>query len=119
VESPRTHSGTPSFPGLSWADSPNLIPRIFREQRFTATSGGTWLHATTERGDHEEARTCWSARVRAVHGGRPQQDSNLRTRLRRPPSQSSEFVPPTWPYAVGISVRMLDHSAHIPDHGSS
>lgn len=41
------------------------------------------------------------------------------TRLRRPSSQSSEFVPPTWPYAVGISVRMLDHSAHIPDHGSS
>jgi len=54
-----------------------------------------------------------------AHGKRPQQDSNLRSRLRSPVVRSSEFVH----FACSDSIAHLaggrDHSAHIPDHETS
>jgi hypothetical protein len=50
--------------------------------------------------------------------GRPQQDSNLRSRLRRPPLQSSEFVRSTCLDSIACTPDGQDHSAYIPDHGN-
>jgi hypothetical protein len=52
-------------------------------------------------------------------GGRPQQDSNLRTRLRRPSLRSSEFVRSACLYSIAGPSDGQDHSAYIPDHGCS
>ena len=49
---------------------------------------------------------------------RPQQDSNLRSRLRRPPLQSSEFVRSGCPDSIAHRPAAQDHSAYIPDHGN-
>jgi hypothetical protein len=46
----------------------------------------------------------------------PQQDSSLRSRLRRPPSQSSEFPPLTRANWIITSGHGEDHSADVPDH---
>ena len=48
---------------------------------------------------------------------RPQQDSNLRTRLRRPPSQSSELVRLTCLDGGDLHAHGHDHSVYIPDQG--
>jgi len=40
-----------------------------------------------------------------------------RSRLRRPPTQSREFVRSTCLYSVAAATRGQDHSAYLPDHG--
>jgi hypothetical protein len=47
-----------------------------------------------------------------------QQDSNLRSRLRRPPLQSSEFVRSACMDSIAHPPDGQDHSAYIPDHGN-
>jgi hypothetical protein len=53
---------------------------MFREPRPRATYGGIWLH-TREPGDLANGQVSGHM---GYCDGRPQQDSNLRTRLRRP-----------------------------------
>ena len=48
--------------------------------------------------------------------GCPWQDSSLRSRLRRPPTPSREFVRSTCLYSVAAAPRGQDHSACILDH---
>jgi len=52
-------------------------------------------------------------------GWAPQQDltSKLRSRLRRPPTLSREFVRSTCLHPLAAARRGQDHSAYIPDHG--
>ena len=42
--------GLPDFRGLSCADAVIFIPRIFRDSRHRAASGGTWLHGRSAEG---------------------------------------------------------------------
>ena len=49
---------------------------------------------------------------------RPQQDSNLRSRLRRPSLRSSEFVRPACLDLIVQPSDGHDHSGYIPDHGN-
>jgi len=55
----------------------------------------------------------------AAHAKRPQQDSNLRSRLRSPAVRSSEFVHPTCLDSIAHLAGCRDHSAYIPDHETS
>jgi hypothetical protein len=56
--------------------------------------------------------------VGAGDEGRPQQDSNLRSRLRRPFVQSIEFVSAACPDSTARLPSIPDHSVHIPYHGN-
>jgi len=48
--------------------------------------------------------------------GYPEQESNLRSRLRRPPSQSFGLLPWTWAAWTTASRCSDDHSAYLPGH---
>ena len=50
------------------------------------------------------------------HDRRPQQDLNLRSRLRSPAARSSEFVHPACLDSIAHLAGRRAHSAYIPDH---
>jgi hypothetical protein len=58
-----------------------FIPRIFREPRRRAASGGSWPHTRQPSANRETADQQGLAHD---HDGCPRHDSNVRTRLRRP-----------------------------------
>jgi len=55
---------------------------------------GIQRHPVSEAVNRAISGTAGQGAFSAGNDKRPQQDSNLRSRLRRPPLQSSEFVPP-------------------------
>jgi hypothetical protein len=63
------------------ARATKIIPRISREQRHSATYDGTQRHKIDDRRNDVSAR---QRLVSPLQTGCPRQDSNLRTRLRRP-----------------------------------
>jgi len=93
---------------------------------------GYWLRSVSWAADPVRRRLPLASAVRACHqarwhrassGGilaghakRPQQDSNLRSRLRRPPLRSSEFVLSTCMDSIAYPGDGHDYSAYIPDH---
>jgi hypothetical protein len=66
---------------LTWPDAPGLIPHIFRKLRLRAASGGIWLRTR-----HRAAGSVLPGQspFGLFASGCPRQDSNLRSRLRRP-----------------------------------
>jgi hypothetical protein len=55
--------------------------------------------------------------ISAAHDKRPQQDSNLRSRLRRRQTTSFEFMHPACSDSIAHVPDGQGHSAHVPDHG--
>ena len=53
LASAKLRAGMPGLPeilGLSWADAPIFIPRIFRDWRHRVAFCGIWLHSRSAEG---------------------------------------------------------------------
>jgi hypothetical protein len=90
-----------------------LGPRMGRRIRqMTASASTTCPRTPISLAAFSQVR----ARLALGDEGRPQQDSNLRSRLRSPDVRSSEFVHPACADSIAHLAGGRDHSAYIPDH---
>ena len=78
--------------------------------------GNRW-HDVSEDVNQPTSETAGQGQERPAHDKRPQQDSNLRSRLRRRWITSFEFVHLACLDSMAHLPSRRDHSAHIPDHG--
>jgi Hemerythrin HHE cation binding domain len=78
--------------------------------------GGTHCRVLAERVANARAVCPGHSRYRQVVSWRPQQDSNLRSRLRRRQTTSFEFAYSACLDSVTYTHGGRDRSAHIPDH---
>ena len=79
--------------------------------------GGICWHPVTERDNGHSSVPAGQTRKTPGNNERPQQDSNLRSRLRRRRITSFEFVHPACLDSITYFLSGRDHSAYIPDHG--
>lgn len=104
--------GRRARPVMTRADGPSAVQRMFREPRLRAASGGIRLHMSERKGSVKPQVTgliAWSR-------GRPQQDSNLRTRLGIPVVAFGENEPVTSAGTARSGGCRPDGSAYVPDH---
>jgi hypothetical protein len=81
--------------------------------------GGIQWHAVTKRDNGHFNKVPGQGQKSPTHDRRPQQDSNLRSRLRRRAVRFVEFMCAICWYSTPHLIIGRNHSAHIPDHGLS
>ena len=78
---------------------------------------GIQRHDVSKAVSQPTSETAAQGQEKPVKTKRPQQDSNLRSRLRRRWITSFEFVHLACLDSMAHLPSRRDHSAHIPDHG--